>query len=124
MRVCCETVSDGSASLGFGEGVVAVSEYMGGTRDSGVLASAGDVLEISVVRGVGGVYDMGMCLARSEVGGVGGEWMTGLGLGFSNSGGTWGKWDMCMCFGCGGVRESGWAAWAREGRVVLCLCVL
>ena len=40
------------------ECVVAVSAYMGGTRGSGVWASAGNVLEISVVRGVGGVYDM------------------------------------------------------------------
>ena len=46
----CE--GDGSASVGFRGGVVAVSEYMGGTRGSGVLASACDVLEISVVRGV------------------------------------------------------------------------
>ena len=38
--------------------MVAVSAYMGGTRGSGVLASAGDVLEISVVRGVCGVYDV------------------------------------------------------------------
>ena len=35
--------------------MVAVSAYMGGTRGSGVLSSAGDVLEMSVVRGVGGV---------------------------------------------------------------------
>ena len=42
---------------------------MGGTCGSGVLASACDVLEISVVRGVGGVYDMCMCLARGWVGG-------------------------------------------------------
>ena len=31
---------------------------MGGTRGSGVLSSACDVLEMSVVRGVGGVCDM------------------------------------------------------------------
>ena len=121
----CE--ADGSAGVGFGGGVVAVSAYMGGTRGSGVLTSAGDVLEISVVRGVGGVYDMCMCLARGVVGGVGGEWVTGLGLSFTNSGGTWGS-GVCLCFGCGGVggvRESGWAAWSRvwEGGVVLCLCV-
>ena len=61
---------------------------MGGTHGSGVLASAGDDLEISVVRGVGGVYDMCMCLARGRVGGVGGECVTRLGLGFTNSGGT------------------------------------
>ena len=50
---------DGSAGVGFGGCVVAVSAYMGGTRASGVLASAADVLEISVVRGVGGVYVFG-----------------------------------------------------------------
>ena len=57
--------------MGFGEGVVAVSAYMAGIRGSGVLASAGDVLELCAVRGVGGVYDMCMCLARGGVGGVG-----------------------------------------------------
>ena len=36
--------------------VVAVSAYMGGR--SGVFSSTGDVLEVSVVRGVGGVCDM------------------------------------------------------------------
>ena len=48
-------------------GVVAVSVYMDSTRGSGVLDSAGDVLKMSVVRGVGGVCDMCMCLARSGV---------------------------------------------------------
>ena len=38
--------------------MVVVSAYMGGTRGSCVLASSGDVLEIGVVRGVGGVCDM------------------------------------------------------------------
>ena len=47
---------------------------------------------------------MCMCVAR---GGVGGEWATGLGLDFTISGRTWGKWDMCLCFGCGGVVETG-----------------
>ena len=62
MCVCCE--GNGNAGVGSGGGVVAVSAYMGGTRSSGVLASAGDVPKISVVRGVGGVRDMCMCLAR------------------------------------------------------------
>ena len=53
-------------------GVIVVSAYMGDTRGSGVLASAGDVLEMSVVRGVGGVCDMCMCLAWDRAGGVGG----------------------------------------------------
>ena len=46
---------------------------MGGTRGSGVLSSADDVLEMSVVRGICGACDMYMCLARGGVGGVGGE---------------------------------------------------
>ena len=49
----CE--GDGNAGVGSGGGVVAVSAYMGGTRGSGVLSSTGDVLEMSVVRAVGGV---------------------------------------------------------------------
>ena len=43
------------------------------------------MLEMSVVRGLGGVCDMCKCLARGGVGGVEGEWVTGLGLGFTNS---------------------------------------
>ena len=65
----CE--GDSNAGVGSGIGVVAVSAYMGGTRGSGVLTIAGDVLEMSGVRGVGGVCDMCMCLARCGVGGVG-----------------------------------------------------
>ena len=41
-----------------------MSACMSGTRGSGVLSSTGDVL----VRGVGGVCDMCMCLARGGVG--------------------------------------------------------
>ena len=37
-----------------------MSAYMSGTRGSGVLSSADDVLEMSVVRGVGGVCDICM----------------------------------------------------------------
>ena len=122
----CE--GDGSAGVWLGGGVVAVSAYMGGTRGSGVLASAADVLEVSVVRCVGGVYDMCMCLFGSGREVLGVEWVTVLGLGFTNSGGTWEKWDMCLCFGCGGVDGVGgeWVAWLGpgSGRVVLCLCVL
>ena len=43
-------------------GVVAVSAHMGGPRGSGVLSSACDVLDMSVVRGVGGVCDMYACV--------------------------------------------------------------
>ena len=43
----CE--GDGNAGVGSGGGVVAVSAYMCGTRGSGVMSSAGDVLERSMV---------------------------------------------------------------------------
>ena len=48
--------------------MVAVSACMSGTCGSGALSSTSDVLEMSVVRGVGGVCDMCMCLARGGVG--------------------------------------------------------
>ena len=44
---------------------------MCGTRGSGVLSSTGDVPEMSVVKGVGGVCDM--CMGRGGVDGEGGE---------------------------------------------------
>ena len=59
----CE--GDGNAGVGFRGWVVAVSAHMGGTRGSGVLSSAGDVLEMSVLRGIGGLCDM--CLTRGGV---------------------------------------------------------
>ena len=43
----CE--GDRNVGVWSGGGVVAVSAYMGGTRGSGVLASAGDVLEMRVI---------------------------------------------------------------------------
>ena len=52
--------------------MVAVSACMSGIRGSDVLSSTGDVLEMSVVRCVGGGCDM--CLAR---GGVGREGVSG-----------------------------------------------
>ena len=58
------------------------------------------------LRGVGGVCEMGMCLARGGVGG-GGEWMRGLGLGFTNYVGTEEVLNVCLCFGCGGVGVGG-----------------
>ena len=69
--VLWEYESDDNAGVGSGGGVVAVSACMGGTRCSGVLPSTGDVLEMSVVRGVWHVYVFG----SGGVGGEGGEWM-------------------------------------------------
>ena len=83
--------------------MVAVSACMSGTLRSGVLSSTCDVFGMSVVRGVGGVCEMCICLARSGVGGEGGWWVRGLGLGFTNPVGIGGALDMCLCFGCGGV---------------------
>ena len=57
---------------GPGEVLLRVSACMSGTRGSGVLSSTCDMLEMGVVRGVGGVCDMCMCLARGGVGGEGG----------------------------------------------------
>ena len=51
--------------------VSAWHEYVGGTRSSGAVSSAADVLGIRVVRwmrGVGEVCEMCMCLARVGVG--------------------------------------------------------
>ena len=48
--------------------------HVGGTRCSCIVFSAADVLWMSVVRmmrGVGGVCEMCMCLARGGVGGEG-----------------------------------------------------
>ena len=48
--------------------------HVGGTRGSGILSSAADVLWMSAVRGmrgVGGVCEMSMCLARRGVAGEG-----------------------------------------------------
>ena len=59
----CE--GDGNSCVGSGGGVVVLSAYMGGTRGSGVLSSADDVLEMSVVGGVGGMCDMCNCFARA-----------------------------------------------------------
>ena len=48
--------------------------HLGGTRGSGIVSSAADVLWMSVVRGmrgVVGVCEMYICLARGGVGGKG-----------------------------------------------------
>ena len=92
--------SDGNAGVGCGGGVVAMSAYMGGTRGSGVLSSTGDVLEMIVMRGVGGVCVMCMCLAPGGPVGTGGVL------------------DMCLCFGCGGVGGVGgeWVGGLDQGR--------
>ena len=59
LHVCLLRECEGDGNVGVG------CEYMCGTRGLCVVFSADDVLEVSVVRGVGGVC--GMCLARGCV---------------------------------------------------------
>ena len=105
-----------------------MSACMCGTHGSGVLSSTGDVPEMSGVRGVGGVCDMCMCLARAGVGGEVVEWMRELGLGFTNPVGTEGVLDVCLRFGCGGVGGVGgeWVGGLDQGQERwgsgMCLC--
>ena len=73
--------------------------HVGGTRGSGIVSSAADVLWMSVVRGMGGVgghCEMCMCLARGGVGGEGGEWISRLGWGFTNPVGTGEVLGVCV----------------------------
>ena len=61
--------------------------HVGGTCGSGIVSSATDVLWMSVLRemrGVGGICEMCMWLARGGVGVEVGERMRGLGMGFTN----------------------------------------
>ena len=84
--------------------VVAVSACLSGTRGSGVLSSTGDVL----VRGVGGVCDMCMCMARGGLGGEGGEWMERIGFGLYQSCGDRGSVGHVSVFW---LRWCGWCRW-------------
>ena len=70
------------------------------------MSTADDVLEMSVVRrvrGVGGVCEMCMCLARGGIGDVGVRC-----LGFTIIVGTGGVWDVCL--GCSGVGGLDWSS--------------
>ena len=99
--------------MGFRGGVVVVSACMSGIRGSGVLSSTGDVLDMSVVRGAGGVCVTCVCVWLGAVWvETGGKWMRELGLSFTNPVGTGGVLDVCLCFGCGGVGGvGGWCRW-------------
>ena len=61
----------GNAPMVDGDVWLQGSEYMGGTRGSGFVSTANDVLEMSVVlgvRGICGLCEMCMCLARGGSG--------------------------------------------------------
>ena len=91
------------AMLVWGKGICGCGECMGGTRGSGVVSSADDVLEMSVVRGVRGGGGCAKCVC---------VWL-GTGSGFINYVGTGGAWNMCQLLGCSGVHGVG------EGWVVV-----
>ena len=82
------------------------------------VSSTGDVLAMTVVRDVGGVCDMCMCLARGSVGGEGCEWRRGWCLGFANHVGTGRVFNVCLCFGFSGVGSVGgqWVGGLDQGR--------
>ena len=82
--MCVWCKGDGISGVGSGGGVIAC------VCGSGVLPSTCDVLEMSVVRSVGGVCDMCMCLAR---GGVDGE---GVGMGLRPGSGAVGWCYVCV----------------------------
>ena len=53
---------DGGGNHGVGDGVVAAHKHMGGTRCSGIVSSADNVLEMSVVRGMRGLVECVKCI--------------------------------------------------------------
>ena len=80
--------------------------HVGGTRGSDIVSSAADMLWRSVVRGmrgVGGVCEMCMCLAR---GGMGGEGVVDERIGFYQSCGNRGSVGRVFMF---------WLRWCRRG---------
>ena len=71
--VAVTVMRDGNAGVVDGGGVVVASAgHVGGTRGSVIVSCADDVLGVRVVRGmrgVSGLCEMCMCLARGGVGG-------------------------------------------------------
>ena len=121
-----ECEPDGNAGVGDGGGVVMMSarhECAGGTPGSGIMSNAADLLGMRVVcgmRGVGGVCEMCICLARGGVGREGGEWIRGWGLGYTNPVGIGGVLDVCLFLCCSGVGSGLWLG-PGSGRVVWCV---
>ena len=92
------------------------AEHVGGTRGSGIVSSAAELME----------YVRCVCVWLGSAWVKRGEWKRGLGLGFTNPVGTGEMLDVCLCFGCGGVGEEwvGGLDQGLKGWVVLCLCEL
>ena len=115
----CEV--DGNTGVGSGCGVIAVSAYMG--VHVVLVFCLVQVLEMSVVRGVGGVCDMCKCLSRGGAGFVVGD-RIGFGLYqfLRNMGYVYVLVEVVWVV----LGESGSAARARiwEVGVVLCMCML
>ena len=72
LHVCILREYEGAKFMAMLVGVVVVSAgHINGTHGSRIVSSAADVLGMSVVRGMRGVCEMCMCLARCGVGGEG-----------------------------------------------------
>ena len=76
--------------------------HVGGTRGSGIVSSAADVLWMSGMRGVGGVCEMCMCLVRAACWRVDERIGFGLYQSCENSE-QWECWTYVCVLGCGGV---------------------
>ena len=79
------------------------ARHVGGTRGSGMVSSAADVLWMSVGCEELVEYVRCVCVWLRRCGWRGGEWMRALRLDFTNPVGTGGVLDVCPCFGCGGL---------------------
>ena len=85
------------------------------------MSSTGDMLEMSVVRGVGGVCDICMSLARGSVGRERGGWMRELGLGPALPI-LWGQVE-CWTYFCVLVVVVEWVGGLDQGRERRVLCL-
>ena len=96
------------------------------TRGSGIVSSAAGVLWMRVVRGmrgVDGVCEICMCLARRVVGVELVKWMRGLGLGFTNPVGTGECWTcVLVAVVWVGNRYGAWTMVWRGGGVMCVRC--
>ena len=120
LRVCMLRECDGArvtAMLVWGMDEVSAG-HVDGTRGSGIVSSAADVLWVSVVRGMRGVFEISMCLARS---GMCGEGVVDekIGFGLYQSCGNMGSVGRVSVFGLrlyamcgwgvsGGLDQEGW----------------
>ena len=113
-----ECEGDGNAGMADGGVVVVITGHVGGTRGSGSVSSATDVLVMGVVRGMRGV---GGDVYVFVSGGVRGEGVSVLVWALPILWKQGGACCTCVCVAVVWV-ESGYVLGAGFGGVVLCLC--